>query len=169
MVSTLRTPCAADQLLIEEVRAHEVLYACPTKSNKDNQLRDVAWQEIADTVGKTGKTSTPYACFHLATCLQTQQQPARRQLFSQTGSACGFAQPRLTRLRFLFIEQMLSCFERRNTVEEAKERWRYMRDKYVKELGRSRNGSANGNVETPPDASSFVGMMSFLNPFIKRK
>lgn len=48
-----------------------------------------------------------------------------------------------------------------------------MRDKYVKELGRSRNGSAmangNGAVETPPDASSFVGLMSFLNPFIKRK
>jgi len=54
MVSTLRTPGAADQLLIEEVRIHEVLYACPTKSNKDNQLRDVAWQEIADAVGKTG-------------------------------------------------------------------------------------------------------------------
>jgi hypothetical protein len=55
MVSTLRTPCAADQLLIEEVRQHEVLYACPTKSNKDNQLRDTAWQEIADAVGKSGK------------------------------------------------------------------------------------------------------------------
>lgn len=56
MVSTLRTPCAADQLLIEEVRQHEVLYACPTKSNKDNQLRDSAWQEIADAVGKSGKS-----------------------------------------------------------------------------------------------------------------
>lgn len=56
MVSTLRTPCAADQLLIEEVRQHEVLYACPTKSNKDNQLRDTAWQEIADAVGKSGKS-----------------------------------------------------------------------------------------------------------------
>jgi hypothetical protein len=55
MVSTLRTPCAADQLLIEEVRQHEVLYACPTKSNKDNQLRDTAWQEIADAVGKSGQ------------------------------------------------------------------------------------------------------------------
>lgn len=66
MVSTLRTPCAADQLLIEEVRAHEVLYACPTKSNKDNQLRDVAWQEIADTIGKTGKSrlSPPISYFH---------------------------------------------------------------------------------------------------------
>lgn len=54
MVSTLRTPGPADQQLIEEVRIHEVLYACPTKSNKDNQLRDTAWQEIADAVGKTG-------------------------------------------------------------------------------------------------------------------
>ncbi|KAI9555223.1 hypothetical protein GHT06_017738 [Daphnia sinensis] len=109
MVSTLRTPCAADQLLIEEVRQHEVLYACPTKSNKDNQLRDTAWQEIADAVGKS--------------------------------------------------------------VEEAKERWRYMRDKYVKELGRNdkyrvTNG---GSAIEPPDATSFVGLMSFLNPFIKRK
>lgn len=57
MVSTLRTPCAADQLLIEEVRQHEVLYACPTKSNKDNQLRDAAWTEIADNLGKSGKKS----------------------------------------------------------------------------------------------------------------
>ncbi|XP_032780350.1 uncharacterized protein LOC116918715 isoform X1 [Daphnia magna] len=109
MVSTLRTPCAADQLLIEEVRQHEVLYACPTKSNKDNQLRDTAWQEIADAVGKS--------------------------------------------------------------VEEAKERWRYMRDKYVKELGRNDKYRATngGSAIEPPDATSFVGLMSFLNPFIKRK
>lgn len=56
-------------------------------------------------------------------------------------------------------------------VEEAKERWRYMRDKYVKELGRNdkyRATNGNSTVE-PPDATSFVGLMSFLNPFIKRK
>lgn len=72
MVSTLRTPCAADQLLIEEVRQHEVLYACPTKSNKDNQLRDTAWQEIADAVGKSGKFLSLWdptifiSCYHRA-------------------------------------------------------------------------------------------------------
>lgn len=57
------------------------------------------------------------------------------------------------------------------TVEEAKERWRYMRDKYVKELGRNDKYRATngGSVAEPPDATSFVGLMSFLNPFIKRK
>lgn len=74
MVSTLRTPGAADQLLIEEVRMHEVLYACPTKSNKDNQLRDTAWQEIADAVGKTGKNYVQYVA---VSCLS-------RSLFSLT-------------------------------------------------------------------------------------
>ena len=44
----------ADRLLIEEVRNHEILYAVSTKSNKDNQLRDTAWNEIADTLGKSG-------------------------------------------------------------------------------------------------------------------
>jgi len=43
MASVAKMPCVADQLLIEEVRLHECLYAITTKSNRDNQQRDQAW------------------------------------------------------------------------------------------------------------------------------
>ena len=156
MVSTLRTPCAADQLLIEEVRQHEVLYACPTKSNKDNQLRDTAWQEIADAVGKSGQFVFFSQFYHLA--LSSQKH---------------ICLVKLTHISFYHFS--CCCFEKLwwwiHTVEEAKERWRYMRDKYVKELGRNDKYRATngGSIAEPPDATSFVGLMSFLNPFIKRK
>ena len=133
MVSTLRTPCQADQLLIEEVRQHEVLYACPTKSNKDNQLRDAAWTEIADNLGKSGTLP-----FHKHAVIYLHR-----------------------------FNRILTHFKTTTSVDEAKERWRYMRDKYVKDLGRSDKHRASN--EQPPDANSFIGLMSFLNPFIKRK
>ena len=146
MVSTLRIPCHADQLLIEEVRQHEVLYACPTKSNKDNQLRDAAWTEIADNLGKSGTfVNTYFTIDH----------------FKQFDCCCYFY------YLFLFVERILFIT---TSVDEAKERWRYMRDKYVKDLGRSdKYRASNGTPEQPPDANSFIGLMSFLNPFIKRK
>ena len=53
--SVAKMPSVADQLLIEEVRLHECLYAVTTKSNKDNQSRDEAWRSISKTLGKSGK------------------------------------------------------------------------------------------------------------------
>lgn len=55
-MSSSSVPCLADRLLIEQVRLHEVLYAVTTKSNRDNQLRDRAWIEIASTLDRSGKT-----------------------------------------------------------------------------------------------------------------
>lgn len=157
-MSTLRTPCAADQLLIEEVRQHEVLYACPTKSNKDNQLRDTAWQEIADAVGKSGQLIFLFTFLSLTALMRGGGGRYRRRPDTHT---------HLTSLSSLLLFMKLWWW----TVEEAKERWRYMRDKYVKELGRNDKYRATngGSVAEPPDATSFVGLMSFLNPFIKRK
>lgn len=99
-------PCVADQLLIEEVRLHECLYAITTKSNRDNQQRDQAWNDIAKTLGKS--------------------------------------------------------------VEELKERWRYMRDRYVKEIGGRKYQGHVPTIDCKIEGS-FVNLMSFLNPFIKRK
>ena len=53
-MSSSSVPCQADQLLIEQVRSHKVLYAVATKSNRDNQLRDRAWMEIARTLERSG-------------------------------------------------------------------------------------------------------------------
>ena len=54
-MSSSSVPCLADRMLIEQVRLHEVLYAVTTKSNRDNQLRDRAWIEIASTLDRSGK------------------------------------------------------------------------------------------------------------------
>ncbi len=54
------------------------------------------------------------------------------------------------------------------TVDELKERWRYMRDRYVKEIGGRKYQGSVPLLDCKTEGS-FVNLMSFLNPFIKRK
>jgi len=108
-MSSSSVPCLADRLLIEQVRLHEVLYAVTTKSNRDNQLRDRAWIEIASTLDRS--------------------------------------------------------------VEDSKERWRYMRDRYVKDVGKYRRSLRHYDQQETENLNemSFMSLMSFLNPYIRRK
>merc|ERR1712071_115297 len=108
-MSSSSVPCQADQLLIEQVRSHKVLYAVATKSNRDNQLRDRAWMEIARTLERS--------------------------------------------------------------VEDSKERWRYMRDRYVKDVGKYRRSLRHYDQEETENLNemSFMSLMAFLNPYIRRK
>lgn len=70
--------------------------------------------------------------------------------------------------RFKYPFRLLLLVHPLSTVEELKERWRYMRDRYVKEIGGRKYQGHVPTIDCKIEGS-FVNLMSFLNPFIKRK
>ena len=56
-------------------------------------------------------------------------------------------------------------------VEDSKERWRYMRDRYVKDVGKYRRSLRHYDQEETENLNemSFMSLMAFLNPYIRRK